>query len=198
VPWYSAEGSLDTLLIGRRDGLFYLVCYVRDGDTVFETYWTKRRGVEAMDNNYGLIDLTYTVVRSRGRIRRPAGSGYGALREITIRTASMVVPSPNGRESKPGTLTTFSKERGALETDGSNCDQQKALGRQRNQPLEGDARSADSSVSSTSRDLLRLVSWRAVSASESGTSANCSRSAPWTRIVAGMVTALLPAAGDPG
>ncbi len=58
VPWYSAQPSLDTLLVGRRDGLFYLVCYVRDGDRVFETYWTMRRGVEAMDNNYGVIDLT--------------------------------------------------------------------------------------------------------------------------------------------
>ena len=58
LPWYSAEPSLDTLLVGREIGLFHLVCYVRDGDRVFETYWTKRRGVEAMDNNYGIIDLT--------------------------------------------------------------------------------------------------------------------------------------------
>jgi predicted dithiol-disulfide oxidoreductase (DUF899 family) len=57
MPWYSAEPSLDTLLVGRRDGLFYLVCYLRHGDRVFETYWTKRRGVEAMDNSYGLLDL---------------------------------------------------------------------------------------------------------------------------------------------
>jgi predicted dithiol-disulfide oxidoreductase (DUF899 family) len=58
VPWYSAEQSLDTLLVGREIGPFHLVCYLRDGDKVFETYWTKRRGVEAMDDNYGLIDLT--------------------------------------------------------------------------------------------------------------------------------------------
>jgi predicted dithiol-disulfide oxidoreductase (DUF899 family) len=36
----------------------HLVCYVRDGDRVFETYWTTMRGVEAMDYNYALIDLT--------------------------------------------------------------------------------------------------------------------------------------------
>ena len=29
-----------------------------DGDRVYETYWTTRRGVEAMDNNYALMDLT--------------------------------------------------------------------------------------------------------------------------------------------
>ena len=58
MPWYSAEQSLDTLLTGRRVGMFHLVCYLRDGDRVFETYWTNGRGVEAMDNSYGLMDLT--------------------------------------------------------------------------------------------------------------------------------------------
>ncbi len=58
MPWYSAEPSLDTLLVGREIGLFHLVCYVRDGDRVFETYWTKRRGVEAMDYSNALLDLT--------------------------------------------------------------------------------------------------------------------------------------------
>jgi predicted dithiol-disulfide oxidoreductase (DUF899 family) len=58
MPWYSAQPSLDTLLVGRELGLFHLVCYLRDGDRVFETYWTKRRGVEAMDYSYALMDLT--------------------------------------------------------------------------------------------------------------------------------------------
>jgi predicted dithiol-disulfide oxidoreductase (DUF899 family) len=58
VPWYSAEASAEALLDGRRVGSMYLVCYVRDGDRVFETYWTTLRGVEAMDYNYALMDLT--------------------------------------------------------------------------------------------------------------------------------------------
>jgi predicted dithiol-disulfide oxidoreductase (DUF899 family) len=58
MPWYSAQLSLDALLTGRELGLFHLVCYLRDGDRVFETYWTKRRGVEAMDYGYALMDLT--------------------------------------------------------------------------------------------------------------------------------------------
>jgi len=29
----------------------HTVCYVRDGDRVFETYWTSVRGVEALDYN---------------------------------------------------------------------------------------------------------------------------------------------------
>jgi predicted dithiol-disulfide oxidoreductase (DUF899 family) len=58
MPWYSAEPSLDTLLAGREIGTMRLVCYVRDGDRVFETYWTWFRGVEAMDYSYALMDLT--------------------------------------------------------------------------------------------------------------------------------------------
>ena len=59
MPWYSAEKSaLDTLLVGRRVGMMHIVCYLRQGSRVFETYWTTRRGVEAMDNSYRLLDLT--------------------------------------------------------------------------------------------------------------------------------------------
>ena len=58
TPWYLAQVSLDTLLVGREQGLFHLVCYLREGERVFETYWTKRRGAETMDNSYALMDLT--------------------------------------------------------------------------------------------------------------------------------------------
>jgi len=36
----------------------HIVCYLRQGSKVFETYWTTRRGVEAMDTSYRLLDLT--------------------------------------------------------------------------------------------------------------------------------------------
>lgn len=58
MPWYSAQGSLETLLVGREIGMMFLVCYLRRGNDVFETYWTTMRGVEAMDNSYRLLDLT--------------------------------------------------------------------------------------------------------------------------------------------
>lgn len=58
MPWYSALNSLDTLLVGRQVGLFHLVCYLRQGSNVFETYWTTGRGGEVMDNSYDLLDLT--------------------------------------------------------------------------------------------------------------------------------------------
>ena len=59
MPWYSAtRDSLETLLVGRRVGMMHIVCYLRQGSKVFETYWTTRRGVEAMDTSYRLLDLT--------------------------------------------------------------------------------------------------------------------------------------------
>ncbi|MGA8118062.1 MAG: DUF899 family protein [Actinocatenispora sp.] len=56
VPWYSAAGSLDVLMGDRAP--FMLACYLRRGDRVFETYWTTGRGVEVMDQTYGLLDRT--------------------------------------------------------------------------------------------------------------------------------------------
>jgi predicted dithiol-disulfide oxidoreductase (DUF899 family) len=59
MPWYSAQDSLDALLAPpKRPGRMHLVCYLRDGQKVFETYWTTLRGVEAMDYSYALMDLT--------------------------------------------------------------------------------------------------------------------------------------------
>jgi predicted dithiol-disulfide oxidoreductase (DUF899 family) len=58
MPWYSAQESLRTLLVGRQLGHFHLVCYLRQGADVYETYWTTGRGVEAMDNSYDLLDMT--------------------------------------------------------------------------------------------------------------------------------------------
>jgi predicted dithiol-disulfide oxidoreductase (DUF899 family) len=58
MPWYSAQDSAEALLAGRQVNRFYLVCYLRRGDRVFETYWTNGRGVEPMGNGYTLLDLT--------------------------------------------------------------------------------------------------------------------------------------------
>jgi predicted dithiol-disulfide oxidoreductase (DUF899 family) len=58
MPWYSAHASLDALFVGCQIGLFHLVCHVRDDDRVFDTYWTIRRGLPAMDYSYELMDLS--------------------------------------------------------------------------------------------------------------------------------------------
>jgi predicted dithiol-disulfide oxidoreductase (DUF899 family) len=42
----------------------YPASYLRDGDRVFETYWTTVRGVEAMDNSYALMDLTVELAEA--------------------------------------------------------------------------------------------------------------------------------------
>ena len=75
VPWYSAKNSLDALLVGRQIGRMHLVCYLRDDDRVFETYWTTLRGVQAMDYSYA-ADGPHGV-------RTPGGLGGLASRLAT-------------------------------------------------------------------------------------------------------------------
>jgi predicted dithiol-disulfide oxidoreductase (DUF899 family) len=58
MPWYSVIDSAEALLAGRRVNRFYLVAYLRQGDRVFETYWTNGRGVEVMAPGYRMLDLT--------------------------------------------------------------------------------------------------------------------------------------------
>ena len=56
MPWYSAQDSLDTLMVGGRVGMMHVVCYLRQGSNVSRL--TTRRSVEAMDNSCRLLDLT--------------------------------------------------------------------------------------------------------------------------------------------
>jgi len=95
MPWYSAQNSLDTLLVGRRIGRMHLVCYLRQESRVFETYWTTARGVEVMDNNYHLLDLTVY-----GRQESWENSPPGWPQQCTYtRTSS---GSPNWKPEWPG------------------------------------------------------------------------------------------------
>ena len=56
MPWYSVPAaSVDALIADRHFGM--KVCYLRDGDRVFETYWTTGRGCEIMGNSYGMLDM---------------------------------------------------------------------------------------------------------------------------------------------
>lgn len=56
VPWYSARDSAEALLAGRWFGM--QVAYLRDGDRVFETYWSSGRAGEVYAPSYGLLDMT--------------------------------------------------------------------------------------------------------------------------------------------
>lgn len=55
-PWYSARDSDPALAAGRDFG--FIACYLRDGDRVYETYWTTDRGTEALATSYHALDLT--------------------------------------------------------------------------------------------------------------------------------------------
>jgi predicted dithiol-disulfide oxidoreductase (DUF899 family) len=85
MPWYSAVDSLDELLVGRKVGNMHLVCYIRDGDRVFETWWTTIRGVEVMDNSYSLMDLT---VYGRQEVHEDSPDGWPQQWEVGGLTAN--------------------------------------------------------------------------------------------------------------
>jgi predicted dithiol-disulfide oxidoreductase (DUF899 family) len=56
MPWYSVGDAKDALIAGRWFGM--QVCYLRDGDRVFETYWSTGRAAEAWAPSYALLDIT--------------------------------------------------------------------------------------------------------------------------------------------
>lgn len=57
VPWYSVpKTSRDALIAGRHFGMN--VCYLREGDKVYETYWTTARANEAMGSSHLMLDMT--------------------------------------------------------------------------------------------------------------------------------------------
>jgi predicted dithiol-disulfide oxidoreductase (DUF899 family) len=57
MPWYSVPAtSVEALIAGRHFGM--RVCYLREGDRVFETYWTTGRGCESMGSSYAMLDMT--------------------------------------------------------------------------------------------------------------------------------------------
>ena len=107
--------SLDTLLAGRQIGRFHLVCYLRDGDRVFETYWTNGRGVEAMDYSYALLDLT---VYGRQETWEDSPAGWPQTPAIPI-YAPTDVPSPSGPASKPDAPTILAPPAADPDRDGS-------------------------------------------------------------------------------
>jgi hypothetical protein len=98
MPHYSAQASLDTLLVGRKPGMMHIVCYLRQGDQVFETYWTTRRGLDAMDYSYGLLDLTAYGRQETWEDSPPAGRNGGKARTTSAPTdVHRAMVPPEGR-----------------------------------------------------------------------------------------------------
>jgi len=94
MPWYSAQPSLARCW-ATANRLVPPVCYLRDGEQVFETYWTKRRGVEAMDYSYALMDLTVYGRQESWENSPPAGRS-------TAPTCELTAAHPTGRRYRRG------------------------------------------------------------------------------------------------
>jgi predicted dithiol-disulfide oxidoreductase (DUF899 family) len=75
--------------------MMHIVCYLRQGSDVFETYWTTRRGVEAMDNSYRLLDLTVY-----GRQEMWEDSPAGWPRRLKGKQASRIDGRPTAQWSR--------------------------------------------------------------------------------------------------
>ena len=59
MPWYSVpKESYGRLAVQSPHNFGMKACYLRDGDRVFETYWTTGRGCEPMSVSYGMLDMT--------------------------------------------------------------------------------------------------------------------------------------------
>ncbi|HEX3918732.1 MAG TPA: DUF899 family protein [Caulobacteraceae bacterium] len=56
MPWYAVPGASSARLVADRH-FGMKVCYLRDSDRVFETYWTTDRGCEPMTGSYGMLDM---------------------------------------------------------------------------------------------------------------------------------------------
>jgi predicted dithiol-disulfide oxidoreductase (DUF899 family) len=61
VPWYSSDSSdfnVDFGVTTDEGEIFGLSVFLCDGDSVFRTYFTSGRGVEALGSNWTFLDLT--------------------------------------------------------------------------------------------------------------------------------------------
>lgn len=99
TPWYAVPAtSVDTLIAGRHFGI--QVCYLRDDDRVFETYWTTGRGCELIGSSYAMLDMT-VYGRQEAWEDSPAGwpQPFFNTRSAQMRTDDLgrAVNRPDGR-----------------------------------------------------------------------------------------------------
>lgn len=100
MPWYSVQDtSLERLLAGRPLNMMYIICYLRQGSDVYETYWTTRRGVEAMGNIYRLLDMT---VYGRQEKWEESPEGWPQLRQGIGNMRDDGRPIPHWRRLEAG------------------------------------------------------------------------------------------------
>jgi hypothetical protein len=99
------QDAVDRLIADRHFGI--LVSYLRNGDKVYETYWTTGRGNELMAPSYGLVDLTVY-----GRQEFWEDSPEGWPQRWVPKVASFgwtAARPPSGHGSKPDATTTSAR-----------------------------------------------------------------------------------------
>jgi predicted dithiol-disulfide oxidoreductase (DUF899 family) len=99
MPLYSVpETSQEALIAGRHFGMN--VCYLRDGDKVYETYWTTGRGNEPMGSSHLMLDMTVYGRQEPWEDSPdgwPQGFGINAAAMRTEADGSNVTDRPAGR-----------------------------------------------------------------------------------------------------
>jgi len=115
MPWYSAQDSLHALLPPPKQiGRMHLVCYLRDGDRVFETSGRPCAGSRPWTTATRSWTSPCTDARRCGRTRLPAGRNSAPSRGRTAarppgrqcQSGRADAPSPSGRACKPVAPTT--------------------------------------------------------------------------------------------
>ena len=89
VPWYSAQASLNTLLGERNDGLFKLVCYVRDGEP-----WRRGHGLQLRTHGPRGVRAPRAVGELTTRLATTVGSRPRRARDADQRTPHRPVVAP--------------------------------------------------------------------------------------------------------
>jgi predicted dithiol-disulfide oxidoreductase (DUF899 family) len=93
VPRYSAKDSASALLAGRWFGM--QVCYLRQAEQVFETYWSSGRAAEALAPTYALLDM---AVYGRQETWEDSPPGWRSPSEPAVSSSAPTgAPPPNGR-----------------------------------------------------------------------------------------------------
>jgi predicted dithiol-disulfide oxidoreductase (DUF899 family) len=80
IPWYSSAGgdfNADFGVTTDEGETFGLSVFLREGDAVYRTYFTNRRGVEALGSVWTFLDLT-PLGRQEGWEDSPEGYPQGA------------------------------------------------------------------------------------------------------------------------
>lgn len=98
APWYSVQATAPALLAGREFNLFHQISYLRQGDRVFETYWTTGRGVEVMAPTYRLLDNT---VYGRQETWEDSPEGWPQRYGQQVRPDVATEPNPYRTNGRP-------------------------------------------------------------------------------------------------